>query len=798
MGKKTITLIVLLCLTSGSTYARQVISGTVSDKVANKAIDAASVELLQLPDSSMIESTYTNSEGSFMLVKADTAKSYCLRVRQFNYKKRIIPVPHKSGSRIINVGNVALEPSSITLREITVNGSKIQVTELPDRTVYGISSDLRKTSTDGLDVIRKVPSVQVDYFSEEIKVDGKSNIQIEVDGVTRDKSYLKKLHPSQIAKLEVITNPTGKYDADIDAVINIITDREARYGLKGMVNTQLMPNATDRYLAQGNGSLDYGRRKISYYISANGGTGKFGFFNTMDRNSGVNVLHRNGKQNMLFSNGYINTGFIYDPDEKNNLNVNISYNGNSSKSKNDQTTYNSENEILKSINGTVSNSTNKNGGINSSVFYKHRFDKKKNHAYEIETNFYSSLRSNNRTDFQNINYDLDSTEVLPRSPLQTEESKTRRTTLNTRASYTLPFDSVYTFGTGINGNYSQNNIDNISTISSNVSNLDYKNIKGTFFAELSRIFKKGNVKMGARVEVSYVTINTTNTNKYFSPLPYLNGQYKINDRNSLKLNYSRRVIRPSNSQLNPFVSVVDSQTISMGNIDLKPAYRDNFQLTCNIKYGKNKFSGSLSPQIFFEYRTNLIQYITQFSTDENSFVRKPENISNGYETGAALSANAQISAAMFNTNFRYIRSHIDKYLDQIDAVDRNSWSWNSQLMCPLSKTLRLFTMLNLTGPMINGQEVNRNTAFYILGLSKQFKNNSTFTVITLNPLSKKTFYNTTTINNSSFYQRSESYMNLKNAIMFNYSYNFKVGKEIKADKRSVEQEMEENNAKLPF
>ncbi len=793
-------LVVLLSILAINANARQIITGTIVEKESKRPIEAVSVELLQLPDSSSIEGVYTNSEGSFTLMKADTTKKYCLRIRVLNYKMQKLPLTAKTGSRILNAGIIALEPSSVTLKEITVSGSKIKVTELPDRTVYGIPTDLKKISTDGLDVLRKVPSVQVDYFNEEIKVDGKSNIRIEVDGVTRDKEYLKKLHPSQIDKMEVITSPSGKYDADVDAVINIITIKEMRYGLKGTVNAQVLPNSADRYIFGGMGSLEYGFKTISYYISTNGGLGKFGFVNTMDRESGTTVLHRNGNTNTNFANGNINTGLTYDPNEKNNLNLNFSYNGNKSKNDNDQMNYYRENDILKSINGTTSHSENKNAGLNTSLYYKHSFDKKKSHFYEIESSFYSSLRNKNTTDFQSIAYNLDGNE-LSHYPIQTEVNNSRIRTLNTRFGYFLPFDSVYTFGTGINANYNHNFINNISSLS-NAPSLEYNNTRGSMFAELSRNFKKGNLKVGTRGEFSYVTINTTNTNKFFSLLPYANGQYKINDRNSIKLNYSRRVIRPSRNQLNPFISYVDSLTISRGNIDLVPAYRDNFQLTYNVKYGKNKFSGSLSPQLFFEYRTRLIQTITRVipysSVKPNVFEKLPMNISNGYEGGLGLSVNAQIVTLIFNSNFRYFRSHIDKYQNQINALDRNSWNWNSQIMCPLTKNLRFFSMLNLTGPTINGQEISRNSPFYLAGISKQFKNNSSLTILAFNPFADKFFKNTVTLNNSSFYQRSISYMDMKNAIMINYSYNFKVGKDVKVQKQETEQNIEENNVKLPF
>ncbi|WP_243349498.1 outer membrane beta-barrel protein [Parabacteroides sp. FAFU027] len=789
---KNIFIMALLCLFAVNAHARQIITGSVVEKESNKPIEAATVELLQVSDSSSVEVVYTNSEGAFTLMKADTAKRYCLRVRQLNFKIRKVSVA-KSTNRIINIGQIALDPSSINLKEIVVNGSKIKVTELPDRTVYGIPTDLKKISTDGLDVLRKVPSVQIDYFNEEIKVDGKTNIKIEVDGVTRDKDFIKKLHPTQIDKLEVITSPTGKYDADVDAVINIITIKEMRYGLKGTVNTQLLPNSTDRYMMRGMGSLDYGLKTISYYVSANGGLGKFDFINTMDRYAGPDTLHQNGNMNSFFANGNINAGFIYDPNEKNNLSLNISYNGNNSKTNNDQTNNSWENTNPKSITGTTSESKNKNGGLNASLFYKHSYDKKKSHFYEIETSLYSSLINTNTTNYKSKYYTtLD----------KTEQNNSRISTLNGRFGYFLPFDSVYTFGTGINANYNHNYINNIRSLTQ-APDLEYNNTRGSMFAELSRNFKKGNLKVGTRGEFSYVTINTTNTNKFFSLLPYANGQYKINDRNSIKLNYSRRVIRPSRNQLNPFVSYVDSLTISQGNINLVPAYRDNFQLTYNVKYGKSKFSGNLSPQLFFEYRTRLIQTITQEIQNTGRFEKIPMNISNGYEGGLGLSVNAQIVTIIFNSNFRYFRSHIDNYIDekgmqQIAAQDRNSWNWNSQIMCPLPLNLRFFSMLNLTGPTVNGQETSKSSPFYLAGIVKQFKNNSSLTILAFNPFAENFFKSTTTLNNSSFYQRSQTFMNMKNAFLINYSYNFKLGKDVKAQKQETEQNIEENNIKLPF
>jgi hypothetical protein len=788
-------LIILLCLLTGNVFARKVITGTVVENESKKPVDAAQVDLLQLPDSVVAESIFTNTEGSFNLFKADTTKNYCVRIKFRFYKTETLPVVFKPGVRIISLGAVEIQPSSFNLKEITVNGSKIKVSELPDRTIYGISTDMKKTSTDGLDVLRKVPTVQVDYFNENITVEGKSNIKIEVDGISRDKSYLKKLHPSQIDKMEVITSPTGKYDADVDAVINIITNKEARYGLKGTVNAMLFPNSWDKYMARGGASLDYGLKKISYSVSANGGIGQFNFINSMTRRAGTSLLQRDGNTNSQFGNGNVNAGFIYDPDDFNNLSVNLTYNGSGSSSKNDQINSISENNV-RSLNQMTNTSNNVSSGLNTSIYYKHRFDKKTEHAYEIETNVYTSLKNNNTTDFTTTLLNLDNT-VFMQSPTQQEINDITSRSVNTRGNYTLPFDSVYTFNTGVSANYNYNYINNASS-RTNAPNLMYNDFRGSLYAELGKTFKQGTAKIGTRLEVADIIINSSTPSTYVSPLPYVNGQYKFNDGNTLKLNYSRRVFRPSNSQLNPFVSYVDSLTQSHGNPGLRPAYRDNFQLTNSIKFGKSKFSGTISPQLFYEYRSGLIQTITKQIPNTNIFEKVPENISNGYETGLNLSVYAQVFTVILNSNLRYYRTHTDKYLDQIKAVDINSWSWNSQVMCPLPKDFRFFAVLSLNGPMINGQEVTQMAPFNLFGISKQFKNNSSLTFLAFNPFASKNFYSSTTIDNGVLYQRSESYMDLKRVFMINYSINFKVGKDVNVQKRSQEQNMEDSGIKLPF
>ena len=795
-------LLLLLFVIAVNVNARQVITGSLTDKETSKPVDGASVELLLLPDSSAVEMSTSSSEGIFIFYKGDTTQTYCLRVKHLAYKTMLLPVVHKKTGMINNLGALTLEPNMFNLKEIVVNGSKVTVTELGDRTVYGIPEGFKKTSTDGLDVLRKVPSVQVDYLNEDITVNGKSNIKIEVDGISRDKNYLKRLHPTQISKMEVITSPSGKYDADVDAVINIVTNPAMRYGLKGMFYTGIFPFSLDSRMGMVNGSLDYGTEKVSYYIAANGMLQNFDLNSSLDRytytNNNINqkgtILHKGGM-------GNVNFGLIYDPDELNDINLNVSYNNNTTTTINNNWNFISPG-MLSSMQGvtgiyrTFSNPKTNNDGLTSSIFYKHKFNKNNQHGMEAELKYYNSLHNNTSNNFHNTYYSPADTIEQSSSPEQNEYTNTKVQTLSGQTNYTLPFDSVYSFNVGVSANYNIYNTDNTSSVNA-ATDMEYTDLRMGGYAELSRNFKKGSLKIGSRFETSHVVINSTGNNNYFSPLPYANATYKLNDNNSLKLSYSRRVIRPSSSQLNPFVSVVDSQTISHGNINLKPAYRDNFQLTYNLKLSVKKVTVNLSPQLFYEYKTGLIQSIISRNSVTHVFESVPTNISNGYETGSALSVNSQVGKVLFNSNLRYSFNHVNKYLDQIDPTNRKSWNWNSFFMFPLPLNFQFMAMFNISGPVLDGQTETKTSPFYMAGVGKQFKGNNTIRFFLFNPLAHHFFDNKTTIRNASFYQTQNIYMEQKFAFMLMYAYSFKVGKSIEKQKHNVEQQVQDNILKLP-
>jgi outer membrane receptor protein involved in Fe transport len=774
--------------------ARLVLTGVVADKQDTKPVEGANVELLRLPDSTAVESIKTSSEGMFMLYKADTLSNYCLRIRHLIYKEFVLPVPRKTSGMINSLGTLALEPAQFNLKEIVVKGVKVSVTELGDRTVYGIPEGIQKTSTDGVDVLRKIPSVQVDYLNEDITVNGKSNIKIEVDGISRDKGYLKRLHPSQISKMEIITSPSGKYDSDVDAVINVVTNPAMRFGLKGMAYVGGFPIAKNSWVGLLNGSLDYGLDKISYYVSANAITQDVSIESDMYRKAGADITNQSGNQSVNVGMANVNLGFIYDPDENNDLSFNLAYNNMGIDVAN--TNWNSSTiNGFSSLYRTESTTDQSSGGLTSSLFYKHSFDKKTQHGMEAELKYYNSLNNKTVTDFRNSYLDPADSSELYQTTWQKELSNTTVKTFSGQSNYNLPFDSVYFFNVGINGNFNHYVTDNTNALM-NASDMDYTDNRIGGYAELSRTLTKGNIKLGTRFETSSVIINGSDPHAYYSLLPYVNGFWRLTKDNSIKLAYSRRVIRPSADQLNPMVSAVDSQTIAKGNMDLKPAYRDNFQLTYNWKISFKGLVFNLSPQVFYEYKTGLIQTILSKNASTGLFESTPTNVSDGYEYGSALALNSQLGPIMLNSNFRYTKYHVDAYLDQIAAMNRGSWNWNSFAMTQLPKNFNLMAMVNVNGPVLSGQTVTKSSMMYLVGLGKQFKNNSTLRLMVYNPFANYFFRSSSIINTSSLYQVSSNYLHKDYGFMLMYVYSFKLGSTMKERAKRTEEQQDVTNPML--
>ncbi len=169
----------------------------------------ASVGLMQLPDSTLVTGVITLTDGGYQFENVRPG-NYRIKVNFVGYKSNGTDVTVQ-GAGDVQADTIYLSESATTLDEVTVVGERLKGKEMVDRTVYSIPDAIARSSTNGYEILKKIPQVNVD-FQNNITMNGSSNFIIQVDGRQRDKEFLAKLLPSDIESIEIVNNPSGKYE----------------------------------------------------------------------------------------------------------------------------------------------------------------------------------------------------------------------------------------------------------------------------------------------------------------------------------------------------------------------------------------------------------------------------------------------------------------------------------------------------------------------------------------------------------------------------------------------------------
>ncbi len=763
----------LLLVTSISAQAQN-IKGIVCLEKDKSPVQFASVGLVQLPDSAIITGVITLTDGGYLLEKVKPG-NYFMRISFVGYKTNGKQVSVDASSREINLDTIFLAETTASLNEVTVVAERLKGKELVDRTVYGIPEVIAKSSSTGYDILKKIPQVNVD-FQNNITLNGSSNFIIQVDGRQRDREFLAKLLPSDIESIEIISNPSGKYEGNIDGVINIILKKEARYGMNGNVGFNIKP--FNKPTTSANGSLDYAMGKITFYVTA------FTFTQKLRINSSNisqftmidSTTNMYGNGDIKVSSSSINTGFDYYMNDKNNLSFNISY-----KPTYQNIDLTSETWLYKNSNplNTVSSLTNNNlrsEETSVSLFYKKTY-KKPVQEFTAEANYYR-FKSNEGNDFTNTTFIYNSDSTLS-TYSRLEDNVNERNYFSLKLNYVLPLGLSAKIETGYQLYYQQMSyLFNINNQES--TNLfEYGEFRNSAYGGITYNLKKIGMQAMLRVENSHIKADSVTQPNYYCFLPSVNLQYKFSASHNLKFTYNRRINRPGIYDMDPYYKIGQNYDITQGNPDLKPDYRDRLQLTYTWNFGSNYFS----PYIYKEYFTNKIgrRYLVINSPVNNELttITKPFNLLSGYETGGGINAMLWF----VNINARIYKGHFNEYNGQsifIPSVDYFSYSITSYAFAPLAKNKKTtaFVFMSFNGVNRNAQSKTYSIPFYGLGMQQQIKDHS-FGIFYLLPFSRNINFQKTLTQTPAYDSRNVIGFDVSNFIQFSYSYKFNKGKNVK-------------------
>lgn len=768
------------------------IEGKLYNLAENKPVEFASIALHRLPDSTLITGAVSDTSGKFSLSNLKEGK-YFIKVSCLGFqplkKSDLILSPTEPA---LNVGTIEMNTSSQTLKEVVVEGERLKgVTEV-DKTVYTINNKIAASSHTGLELMRQVPAVQVD-FQNNITLEGSSNIMILVDGKQRDKNYLAQLDPNSIDKIEVMTNPSVKYDADITGVINIILKREKKVGISGQLSPEI-PLTTKAFFSSSNGNIEYGYNKVRVFVSGYSHLENFDMTNTVDRLSTANgstfkyYQKGDGKVDVNFTG--LDYGVDYFFNKNNTLNLYGNYrpgNGLTFKTNGYKELYN--NDVL----NTFISGNNYNKNVNTSeyysAFYKRTFEKP-SQEFTLDLNYYK-YHGDGESKYTEQYYLGDKTTTVGELINRSELNNNYKQAVGMKVDYVQPLtkDSRLSGGYHFYTQWFNNDFSGASDATER--NLKYDETRHAGYLSYSGVIKTISVQTGLRYEMSLIDIKNKIKTDYSCWLPQLTLQKKLGKTQSLKLTYRRSIQRPGIDQLNPFVTYTDSVTISRGNPYLKPSYSNKAELNYSVPV-KNSF---ISTGIYYNYFTDNFQQVTHIIDGRitENFI---DNIGTGAEYGANLSGSIKIN------KWFMINPYICLYNVQLDGIstygieskNKLSMRSNATFIFSLPKKFTVFVFTQYNSPYISAQNLNKRDPLYVIGFEKEINKNFKASFTALNPFMRKFVVSNSITESENFWQENKIDVLLRNLMTVRITYTFKYGSKINKLERQKEVETDGKNS----
>ncbi len=703
LSQKTIPILLYFFYLSYSSIA-QSIKGQIVDSQTNSPVEYATISIASQSDSSQILGALADEKGNFTIEKVKPGK-YIMKVSFIGYKNyRTDALNITANTPVFNIGKVKITNSSKVLEDVKVMGERDQMQFSIDKKVFEVDKNPVVAGGSASDVLKQIPSVTVDTDGN-INVRGTGNITIWVNGkpfanAGTPQQVLDQLPASSIERVELITNPSARYDADgMGGIINIILKKNRADGMNGQVSSGF--GTRDKYNESANNN--YGDNKYDYNAinkyngnaSLNWKFGKWNFTSNYGYRYGQRWQSHNTTRDNYFAtdsnfqkqtsaaelyshNHLLNLGAEYSIDAKNTVDARITggYNQNVEP---ERLTYIFQNsaKIDTQLRVRQVNKYEYAYNIDANLGYRKTFNTP---GREFSASASASWSINyGNTGFNQIsNFPL--SPIL--NPAFPSISGTEPNNVNKIAvaqiDYVAPFGEKTRFEMGAKVTY--RNFDNdllFDSLSNLNGNTEKDNIKSNRFVYIddvnavygiwNQVFPRGfSVQAGLRGEqtirsVEQVTLQTKNETSFIDFFPTLHIAKKLENEQELKASYSRRINRPNPGNLNPFPSYNNPVDLVVGNPFLKPEYINSFELG----YAKNWTKHSFIATGYFREIEGATQRIRTVFGDGTS-VTEFSNVGFARNTGIELIAKNEL--------FKWwnITSNINGFYIQVNAGSSNN------------------------------------------------------------------------------------------------------------------------------
>ena len=652
--KRTLGLVFVLGAASLAFAQEKVnIAGKIVDK-NNAAVPYASVTFSNKTDKLLSDAVLTDESGNYKVAIAPG--NYDVIIEAIDYKKftitKLITPASKDGNFIIEKEASATMTPTKEIEGVTIIAASTKAYKVElDKKVYDVSQDIVSKGGSLQDILNNVPSVTVDTDGS-VSMRGNSNVRFLINGkpssllgIDDGANALQTIPAEQIERIEVISNPSSKYEASGTAgILNIILKKDKKMGFNGTVTGSL------GYLPRTNlnTNLNWRKGNWSWFVNGGGGYNKneSSSFNNTFQKTDVNDLAdaafpftqtsiQDGKTKREGQNYNVNAGLVHDISERTSVNLS----GMIRSFNNDQETNNDYNERIfsnkNSYSDTFRNRLSEGNNKNFATQVDFGIDQKLDDNGQNLT-LSGSVQSNKSEGINLITTNSYIDNVWQNSGYKVNNVNTdsKSNTFIGKADYELPIGEVSRFEAGARYDFNKNEYDYFVTQSLDGSSFDmmknftsntvYKeNILGVYAQFKSKLGEKFAYQLGLRSETSSIDINFDSYDvvsglpkneqvkkEYTKLFPTVFLSYDLGNQDQLLVNYSRRINRPRAFSLIPFMSFDDDRNFFRGNPDLNPTYENSFELGYSIS--KKKFT--INPTLYYkksEDEQNRFQYLDE-------------------------------------------------------------------------------------------------------------------------------------------------------------------------------------------
>ncbi len=685
-----------------------VLTGQIVDGKGNP-VAYATATLLKA-DSSVVNGDLTLENGNFS-IKYTGPGRFLLRINIIGFKERYIGnITIAAGDASKKLGRITMSPESQMLSEVQITGEKALMEMSVDKKVFNVEKNITSTGGSASDMLKNVPSLAVGVDGE-ISLRGK-DATILIDGKPATllggdvAAALQSLPASSVQSVEIITNPSAKYDAQgVSGIVNIVTKKDNKFGLNGIAS--IGAGTRDKY----NGSLNLNLRNNKWNIFFNSSyrsNRNYQRTTTDRRLSDETLTSTSYEDNTRLFGGWFNTlGAEYTINDKSS--ITLTENLNRMMWGNDGTTFYYNNLDLGSDSSQTRGTNNLGSPLSSSTSldYKYKFAKPRQELtanvtfvntwvtrdQEFTTNFYNQ--------HEQVKYRNAITQKAPGSG--------SNASLNAQADFTTPFFSkdgkldagwksqLYWFESNNNAKVDSGN--GAGFQSDLVLQNDYKYNQQVHAAYASFNDQKGRFAYQAGLRLEYSKYEGTSSllsagekyaNDFLSLFPSAYVSYKLKENQAIYLNYTRRINRPDFFRMMPYLDISNPMDTTAGNPNLIPEFIHNTELNYSKQF---KQGHSIIASAYYQYTQNLVDRIRRVNSETGRSFTQPQNLDGGATYGFELIGKAQILPVWDATlNVNFFRNEI--FADNLAYVLNTSGSsWftklNSNLKLPLGLSMQL-------------------------------------------------------------------------------------------------------------